>query len=213
MQQDQADWGARWLSNFDRWLSSAENALNLVAGLCIFALMLAGITQIVGRQFLNTPVYGYIDLVELSMATFAFLGIAYCQRVGGHVRMELFVKAMPKRPQWITEIFGVAIALFIVLVLTFYGLQHAIRAFQYGDSTIDANFPLWPSKLMVPLAFLFLCFRLTLQLAGYLRLALHPALKPIAVPEIQSVEELAEQEISDALGGEKEKLEEAQDAV
>jgi TRAP-type C4-dicarboxylate transport system permease small subunit len=160
--------------------------------------MFLGIAQVLGRQLFNLPISGYIDFVELSMATFAFLGVAYCQRHGGHVRMEMVLKFTRGRAQWTLEVFGTLVALFIVAVLIWYGYGHFLRAWTLGDSTIDAELAVWPSKLIVPVAFALLWLRLAVQLVGYGRLLRHPRAQPVAVPVILSVEELAKREIEDS---------------
>jgi TRAP-type C4-dicarboxylate transport system permease small subunit len=188
------------LSAFDRHLGRVETSFNLFAAFAIFALMLLGVWQVLGRTLFNAPVRGYIDFVELSMASFAFLGIAYCQRLGGHVRMEMLLKPMRGRLLWSAEIFGTVVALVVIAVLIWYGWGHFLRAYQLGDSTIDAQLPVWPSKLAVPVAFALLWLRLWVQLAGYLRLALDPRRRPVAVTTVLSPEELAAQEIEEAVG-------------
>jgi C4-dicarboxylate transporter, DctQ subunit len=187
------------LSAFDRRLGSVETGFNLVAAFAIFALMLLGVWQVLGRTLFNAPVRGYIDFVELAMSTFAFLGIAYCQRLGGHVRMEMLLKPMRGRLLWSTEMFGTLVALAVIAVLIWYGWGHFLRAYQLGDSTIDAQLPVWPSKLVVPVAFALLWLRLLVQLAGYLRLALDPRRRPVAVTTVLSVEEQAAHEIEESI--------------
>ena len=188
------------LSAFDRHLGRVETGFNLFAAFAIFALMLLGVWQVLGRTLFNAPVRGYIDFVELSMASFAFLGIAYCQRLGGHVRMEMLLKPMRGRLLWGTEMFGTLVALAVVAVLIWYGWGHFLRAYQLGDSTIDAQLPVWPSKLAVPIAFALLWVRLWVQLAGYLRLAIDPRRRPVAVTTVLSVQEQAAHEIEETAG-------------
>ncbi|MEO0762938.1 MAG: hypothetical protein AAFZ09_14235, partial [Pseudomonadota bacterium] len=48
---------------------------------------------------------------------------------------------------------------FVVIVLAYYGYEHFLRAWDIGDSTIDIELPIWPSKLLVPFAFGILTFR------------------------------------------------------
>jgi len=188
------------LSALDRRLGQVETGFNLVAALSIFLLMLLGVWQVLGRTLFNAPVRGYIDFVELSVSTFAFLGIAYCQRLGGHVRMEMLLKPMRGRLLWSTEIFGTLVALAVVAVLIWYGWGHFLRAYQLGDSTIDTQLPVWPSKLAVPVAFFLLWLRLWLQFFGYLRLAIDPRRRPVAVTTALSVEEQAAHEIEESVG-------------
>lgn len=187
------------LAAFDRWLGHVETGFNLVAAFAIFVLMFLGVWQVLGRTLFNAPVRGYIDFVELSVSTFAFLGIAYCQRLGGHVRMEMLLKPLRGRLLWSTEIFGTLVALAVVAVLIWYGWGHFLRAYQLGDSTIDAELPVWPSKLAVPVAFALLWLRLLVQLIGYARLAIDPARRPVAVTTVHTPEELAAQEIEDSI--------------
>lgn len=187
------------LARSDALLARVEDLFNLVAALCIFVLMFLGMAQVLGRKLLNAPMSGYIDFVELSMATFAFLGIAYCERVGGHVRMEMLLKMARGRWHWAMELAGTALGLFIVTVLIYYGYTHFLRAWELGDSTIDAELPVWPSKLLVPIAFSLLWLRLAVQLWGFARLLRRPDAAPVAVPEILSVEKLAAKEIEDSM--------------
>ena len=185
----------RGLAQADRWLGWVETRLNLVAGLLIFALMLLGVAQIVLRTVFRAPIFGYIDMVEVSMVGFAVLAVSFVQRVGGHVRMELLVGRLRGRTLWATEAAGAALALFIVAVLIPYSYRHFARAFEFGDSTIDIEIVTWPAKLVVPVALAVLAGRLGVQLAGYVRLVIHPDREPVAVPLLKEVEETAAENI------------------
>lgn len=177
-----------------------ENVANMLAALAIFALMVLGVLQIILRSFFNTPVTGYIDLVELSMASMAFLGAAYSQRLGAHIRMELLVGRLRGRLLWTVEAFGLLVAMFIIAVLIWHGTGHFLRAYTLGDTTIDAEFPVWPSKLLVPLAFALWFIRLVLQFLGAVRLMLNPAADQIAVITTKEVADQAQDEIHEIMG-------------
>lgn len=184
----------------DRLLVPFEDAANFIAATFIFLLMLLGIAQIVLRTFFNFPLTGYIDLVELSMAGMAFLGAAYTQRMGAHIRMELLLGSLKGRAHWLAEIIGALIGLGIVGVLIWYSGQHFLRAYQIGDTTIDAEFPVWPSKLLVPVAFSFWFLRLAVQLAGAVRLFLNPDLAPEGVLIVKDAAEVARDEADEVMG-------------
>jgi C4-dicarboxylate transporter, DctQ subunit len=186
------------LRRLEAVIGPIETFFNLMAALCILSLMFIGVIQIVARTVFNAPIWGYIDMVELAMALFAFLGISYCQRLGGHVRMELGLNNLSPRAQAVAEVVSTAVALGVVGVLVWYGATHAWRAYESGDSTIDAQFLVWPSKAVVPLALGLLWLRLWINALGYLRLAASPHLQPIGVPVIEDVETQALKEASDA---------------
>jgi len=192
------------VARFDRYFSYVENTFNAIAGASIMFLMFFAVYQVLGRKVFNAPIFGYIDWVEQIMILFAFIGVAYCQRLGGHVRMELFITNFRGRLLWGVEVFGILVGLLIISVLIPTSIDHFARAWELGDSTINAELPIWPAKLLIPIAFIALWLRLVLQLVGYARLFIRPQLAPVAVPLIASVEEEAAKEIEDALGGERE---------
>lgn len=198
--------GARMLKGVDEAFFKFEKFLNLIAALVILAIMFIGTYQVFGRKLLNVPVPGYVDWIEMIMTVFAFIAISYTQRLGGHVRMEIILGRMQGRMLYAFEVFGTVCAIFIVAVLGYYGYEHFLRAFEIGDSTIDIELPVWPSKLLVPFAFGVLIFRLLIQLIGFIRLFMHPDAEPIGVPKIETVDEQAQHEIDAGLAGEEEKV-------
>ncbi|MCY4275898.1 MAG: TRAP transporter small permease, partial [Gammaproteobacteria bacterium] len=183
------------IQRVDRFFGTVENLFNLFAGSLVFAMMFLGLVQIIMRNVFNSPIYGYIDIVEISMVGFAVLSIAYVQRVGGHVRMELLITRLKGRANWLIEAFATSAAIFIVAILIPYSYSHFKRAFNFGDSTIDIQITTWPAKLVVPLALSFLLIRLFIQLLGYLRLVVNPNLVPIGVPLTKTAAEQVEEEI------------------
>ncbi len=188
------------LERCNYWFAKAEDLLAAIAALSIFGLMLFGVAQIGLRRIFNAPIWGYIDVVEQMMALFAFLAVAYCQRLGGHVRMDLIVSQFKGRNYWLIEALAIVVGLVFIAIMIPPSFDHFLRAYQLGDSTIDAGIPIWPSKLTVPIALSLLWLRLLLQLVGYGRLVVDPDAEPLAVPIVKDVEELAAEEIKEALG-------------
>jgi len=194
--------GTAALSAAHRYWARLEDGMNLVAAAAIFFLMFVGVFQIIGRTVFDTAIYGYIDYMEQASALFAFLGIAYAQRVGAHIRMDLLLRGFSMRFLWSMELFCVLVALVVVTILvdsTFLNFQ---RAWQLGDSTIDIKLPVWPTKLIVTFVLVVLWVRLVLQSFDYMRLIRHPDAAPIAVPVIETIEVQAKHEIEEALGRE-----------
>jgi C4-dicarboxylate transporter, DctQ subunit len=201
MQTKQTEGCARALVWFDKWLSKVEDGFTLIAALAIFVLMILGVWQVIGRTVFGAPIRGYIDMVELSMATFTFMAIAYCQRLGGHVRMDLFVRMVHGRARWLMEFMTSVLPLLLVAVLIYFSWEHFIRAYDSGDSTIDMEYRVWPSKLIVPVSFSLLFLRMSIQTIGYWRLLIWPKSEPLFVPLILTEKELADKEIEDSKGG------------
>src|SRR3954470_20764956 len=126
-------------------LSHAEDGLNIIAALSIFFLMFVGVAQIVGRTIFDFAIYGYIDWIEQASSLFAFVGIAYAQRLGSHIGMDLTMNWRPSL-RWRVELFNVVMAIAIVSVLIYASFTNFLRAYDIGDSTMDIRLPTWPAK-------------------------------------------------------------------
>ena len=187
------------LRRVDQVVSHVEDGLNLIAALAIFFLMFVGVVQIVGRTAFDFAIFGYIDWIEQASVLFAFLGIAYAQRLGSHIGMDLTMGWRPSI-RWKIELFGVSMALAIISVLIYASFTNFLRAYSIGDSTMDIRLPTWPAKLMVPLALSVLWLRLSLQIWGYLRMIADPDAEPIAIPWLVTIETQVQDEIAEVLG-------------
>ena len=150
--------------------------------------------QIISRV-MGYPWPGYLELSELSISIFAFLGVAYAQRVDTHIRMELIVGNLQGRLKWFVEFFATFFGFTIILILIRYSYLFAVDAYQIGDTTYDYLYPTWPAKALVPLAFSIWALRLLLELFGYLRMLIFVKVDPFAIPVTKTPEELASEEI------------------
>ncbi|WP_068111345.1 TRAP transporter small permease subunit [Tropicimonas marinistellae] len=176
------------VSRLDQRLHVLEGVLALLSGLTVFALMLLAVVSVSGRNFFNAPLPGYVDWIQQAMPLIAFMGISYTQRNGGHIRMDMLVGALKGRPLFVVE-FLTTLAMLVLMVLLVWGTwAHFQRSFDFGsplwsrDSTMDIGLPIWPAKLLAPVAFSVLCLRLTLQLWVYGRAVILGEENPVAVP-------------------------------
>jgi len=189
------------LSRLDRMLVPLERFMALLSGLAVFSLMFLAAYSVGGRKFFESPLKGYVDFIEALMPLIAIMGVSYVQREGGHIRMDIVVGALRGRVLWLVEMISVVLILVLMVALVWGAWSHFDRSFDCArplcsrDSSIDISLPIWPSKLVVPVAFAVLCLRLVLQIVGYGRAFALGLDRPVAVPLVQSV---AEQAMSEA---------------
>lgn len=168
--------------------------------------MLLAVTSVGGRNFFNHPIPGYVDWIEQAMPLIAFIGISYCQRLGGHIRMDILIGLLKGRSLWIAEFIGTLLIMVLILLLVWGSWAHFERSFDWSapywsrDSSLDIRLPLWPAKLLVPMAFSVLFLRLVLQVWGYARAIISGTLQPVAVPLIEDASMIAKQE-AEAVSG------------
>ena len=185
------------LSRLDRALLPLERFCALISGLAIFSLMFLAAYSVTTRKFFGAPMMGYVDLIESAMPIIAIMGVAYVQRDGTHIRMDMLVSKLSGRTLWLFELISVLMILILIVALTWGSWDHFMRSFDCArplcskDSTTDIYLPLWPSKLVVPFAFGVLSLRLILQALGYGRAFVFGLENPAGVPLTLSVAEQA----------------------
>ncbi|MDF1803970.1 TRAP transporter small permease [Thalassovita sp.] len=180
------------LSRLDQRLHKIEKILALVSGLAVFSLMVLAVVSVGGRNLFNAPLPGYVDWIEQVMPLIAFMGVAYTQRDGGHIRMDILVGRLNGRLLWSAELLTALITLILMMLLVWGSWEHFLRSFDMNaplwsrDSSIDIGIPIWPAKLLAPVAFSVLCLRMSLQIWGYGRALVLGLSEPVAVPLVMS---------------------------
>ncbi len=185
------------LSKLDRMLLPLERFCALLSGLAIFSLMFLAAYSVTARKFFGSPMMGYVDYIEAAMPIIAIMGVSYVQRDGTHIRMDMLVSKLKGRTLWFFELVSILLILLLIVALTYGAWAHFDRSFDCArplcsrDSSIDVNLPIWPSKLVVPIAFAVLVLRLMLQAWGYARAFVLNLESPVAVPLNLTVAEQA----------------------
>lgn len=194
------------LSRIDHGLYRLERVLALVSGLAVLSLMILAVISVGGRNFFNQPLPGYVDWIEQVMPLIAFMGVAFTQRDGGHIRMDMVVGKLKGRPLYLAELVTTIAILVLMLCLVWGSWAHFDRSFDFAsplwsrDSSMDIALPIWPAKLLAPIAFSVLCIRLVLQVWGFGRALISGTTRPVAVPMIEDVATQARHE-ADSLSG------------
>ncbi len=192
------------LSKIDRGLLRFERFLALLSGLAVFSLMVLAVVSVTGRNGFNTPLPGYVDWIEQAMPLIAFMGAAYVMREGAHIRMDIVVGRLRGRLLFSVELITTLAVLLLMVLLTWGTWAHFQRSFDFSsplwsrDSSMDIALPLWPAKLLAPVAFGVLSLRLILQAWAYMRAIVTG--QAIAVPLVADAAKQAQME-ADQLQG------------
>lgn len=179
--------GAGVLDGADRLLRYVEFATVLISGIVIFFVMWVGVAEIFSRKLFNFPLYGQLDIIELTMSSYAILPISYCWRAAGHIRVDLMIDHFHGRRRWIVELLTTLLALALITAIWPGVLHFFDNAWEIGDSTINTQWPTWPSKFVPIVGFSILWLRLVIETFAYIRLVADPDAKTIAIPEHHDV--------------------------
>ena len=193
------------ISRADQLLNKIEGKLALLSGLSVFSLMLLAVVSVSGRHMINQPLPGYVDWIEQAMPLIAFMGVAYTQRDGGHIRMDIIVSHLRGRALWTVEFITVLMIFLVMLLITWGSWAHFVRSFDFAapmwsrDSSMDIALPLWPAKLMAPIAFGVLALRCIIQMCAYGKAIINNETSPAGVPFVEDAATQAAKEADTVL--------------
>ena len=117
----------------------------------VLAIMLSTNVDVVLRKTAGKSIYGLYGITEESlMVALVFLSIGYVYAKGGHVRVTLFEKYLPKRVKLLTgKCIQIAVLLYF-LMITVANWQAAHDAFLYNElSSSGLGYPLAPAIFLV----------------------------------------------------------------
>jgi len=119
----------------------AQHAVRLAGQLgayvCLPALMLVSIYDIVGKQFFVTGSEKLVDLQWHFYFATVMLGLGWTYLRNGHVRIDIVINRLSPRARARIEIFGfVAILVPLSTVLIWFGAKAAWLAWQSGETAM-----------------------------------------------------------------------------
>lgn len=124
-----------------------------IGTLCgLFVMMSLTVADVLLRFFLNSPIIGSTELVELLMVTFG-LGWSFCTLQGVHIRAEFVYSRMPRRARRILEWVWDFLSMIVNLVLTWRLYQETMWAMREKQVSPVLNFPTYPAWLILTVCF------------------------------------------------------------
>lgn len=157
------------LAGADGILDRIENALIALSALSIFVLMMIGVGQVVARTVWDYWIPGYIDYAEQAAAIAAFVTLGYAERLRSHIRLDVLPSRLSGKPALVVEVFSILVAFVTTALLVYATWWSFLRAWQLGDSTLDIQLPIWPTKLLVTVSLVLLLLRLGMRLVRVVR--------------------------------------------
>lgn len=136
-----------------RILSRIEYVTDTLAILAMFACMVVISIEVFCRYALNSPQSWVTDvLVIYLLPTLFFMGLPGSYTRGSHVAVDILCHYASPRKQLVMSIIGRIIAVAVFFAITFYGVGRVTEAVRLGEIQpgMLANWPIWPSVLVVP---------------------------------------------------------------
>lgn len=151
-------------------IASAIDAFNIkqgnISSLLILPLLAVVIFEVFMRYVMNAPTIWGFEATAFMYGVHYMMGCSYCDAQNGHVKVDIFSSMLPKKAQAVLNIITTLVLFMPVMVcMTIWSSRFAltsIRGMEVNSSSWAP--PIWPFKILMAVAFLFL----TLQGVGNL---------------------------------------------
>ena len=129
---------------------------NLLSYLLFFFFVLL-LMEVILRYFFNSPTVWANELAQMLFGAYAILAGGYILRTGGHVNVDILYSRLSRKQRAVLDIVTSSLFFLFCGMLLVYGGSLAwdsLARFEHSQSAW--NPPLYPAKLMIPLAALLL---------------------------------------------------------
>lgn len=138
--------------------------LVLLGAVGMLSSMLLGTADVVGTQFLGTPVPGALEITESTMVLIVFGALAYAQMRRAHIRVEILYGYVGPRGKAFMDAMTHVVALVFFALLGWEGYGEALYSWGIRESTLGyIRFPLYPARWLLVLGTALLLLRLALD--------------------------------------------------
>lgn len=135
---------------------AALGGLAVIGALAIFALMVHVMTDVALRNAVNQPVPATYEIVtNYYMVALAFIPLAWVEKSGGMVNVEVIEPLLSPRLLWLSDKLVALISTLIYGALAWVTSVDALKAFAAGTFVLAQSVPIptWPAYFLPPLGF------------------------------------------------------------
>ena len=162
-----------------RLLHAVEGLMNVLANICIFAMMFLIFVDVFARYVFNSPIKGAYETCVSLMVGMVFFGVAYTQAKKGNIAILILVSRLSSRMRTILNIVIWVLCLGLCVLITWQAGRLAFEAWRLGDYTAGAvRLPVWPAKSVISLGAGVLCLTLVADIVHEIGLLFASTTKP-----------------------------------
>lgn len=129
--------------------------------LSIIAVLLA--VDVITRA-LFTPLREVASIAVFVMIAVIYLGLANCERVDGHVGVDLLENMFPPTIKRINTIVRYIVEIAIMGIVVYFAIDNSIDSFVRGEALSGTmTLPIWPAKFAMSIGLVFFWIQIVLN--------------------------------------------------
>jgi TRAP-type C4-dicarboxylate transport system permease small subunit len=158
------------MKKIGQFIDGASYISGYLAGWVLLGIMGLTLAEVITRYVLRQPFILSDEFGAYSLVAISFLGLAYCWRASGHIRITFVVRRMPARVSNWLRVATLTIALAYVSLASKVSYDFIVDAFRRNiRSNSWLMTPLrWP-EMVIPIGFTLLSLMLMVEIAKVIR--------------------------------------------
>ncbi|MBE0622959.1 MAG: TRAP transporter small permease [Burkholderiales bacterium] len=108
-------------------------SLNVIGAIWVFLIMLLITTDVVGRAFFDSPLFGVPEIVKISVVGLVWCQMAHTLKIGAHLRSTILLDRMPPAAQRTVEIVACILGAIMFALIVYSGWDNMVDAWRIGE--------------------------------------------------------------------------------
>lgn len=135
------------------FIDAFNDRLGRILSYAVLLMFLLVLKEVIRRYIFNDPTVWGQELTQLTFGVYVILSGGHIMRWGGHVNVDILYTKFSLRTKALVDICTSVLFFLFCGMLLIYGGSMALDAMSYWEHSISAwGPPLWPFKLMIPVA-------------------------------------------------------------
>ncbi len=159
------------MNKLTRQIKKISQHLDYLAGLCVVAVMVLVVSNVLLRALFNRPILGTYEYVTMLTAAGIGLALAHCASQNGHIAVDFIIERLSQKLQAAADV------LTNIIALSFWGMS-AWYVAKYAGTMLESNtvspttqIPLYPVVYLISFGLLALSLVLSVGLSESLKRA------------------------------------------
>ena len=140
-----------------RWLEHLEEGL---VAFLMAAMTVLTFVQVIARYVFNYSFVWALEVTGVMFAWLIFVGMSYGVRVGAHIGCDALVKALAPRTRRAVDVVATLLCIAYAAIFAFGGYVYVRKMYDVGILMQDVPIAQWIPRVVLPLGFALLAFRL-----------------------------------------------------
>ena len=136
-----------------RLLIATCKAFAVGAGILLILMAAMSLASIVGRTFLDKPILGDYELVQVLCAVAVSMSLPYCQIARGHVIVDFFTTRTPTSVNRVLDVAAGLLLAGLAFVVAWRLAIGMVDLRRTGDASMLIGFPTWVAYAPMVLSF------------------------------------------------------------